>query len=170
MPLQPSPFLDRLVLFLMPYFVAVAPDHATARSEILSTLASYGARTRAELFTAAQVLAFVLSALDVLAEAKTVQEMTATTRLRYRGCANALNRICQQNEKALAKRLACDGPGEAPATPAEEADLQDMLQKAKADIGTYRSRLSGARPATGPNAARKPSAWMAAFADAAAPA
>jgi hypothetical protein len=159
-PLDPSPFLDRLVLFLMPYFLAVAPDHATARSEILETLAAYGARTRAELFTAAQILAFGFSALDVLAEAKTIQEMPAPTRLRYRNCANALNRICQQNEKALAKRLACEDPS--PET--GEDGLQEMLRKSKATLDACRNRLNPARSADG-QAGRKTSAWMTAFAD-----
>jgi hypothetical protein len=159
MPLQHSPFLDRLVLFLMPYFIAVAPDRATARAEILETLAAYGARTRAELFTAAQVLAFGLSALDVLAEAKTIEEMPAATRLRYRSCANALNRTCQQNEKALAKRLACDAATDAEPTEAE-------FQQANTAINACRNRLSGTRPQTF-KTSKKPNAIFAAFAEAA---
>ncbi|MDR3531892.1 MAG: hypothetical protein P4L90_15260 [Rhodopila sp.] len=154
-PPEASPFLDRMILFLMPYFLKITPDFDVARAEILETLASYGARTRSEVLNAVQIIAFGFSALDVLAEAKAI-EMSPSMKLRYRGCANSLNRSCQQNEKTLAKRLACDLPDAAPAAePADdisEAEVQEVLQQTRAKIETYRNRLSGARPATGPHA------------------
>ena len=111
--LQPSAFLDRLILFLLPYFLTVTPDVELARAEIVQTLASYGARTRAEMLSAVQIIAFSFSALDVLAEAS-MMDTPPVTRLRFHGCANALNRSCQQNERMLARRLACDLPAAAP--------------------------------------------------------
>lgn len=42
---KPSLFLERMILFLRPYFLSITPDHDLARAEILETLASYGART-----------------------------------------------------------------------------------------------------------------------------
>jgi hypothetical protein len=49
------------------------------------------------------------SALDMLAEAKAVHEMPLPLKLRYRSCANGLDRSCRQNENAPVKRFACDG-------------------------------------------------------------
>ena len=148
---QTTPFQERLVLFLMPYFRAVTTDLALARQESLETLAAYGARTRSEWIAAARIIAFSFSALDMLAEAKAT-EMSASMRLRYRTCANGLNRACQQNEKILAKTLACDQPGapQAPPEPASAPTAQDLpdtqveaaLQQTAATIQSYRNRLS----------------------------
>src|SRR5271165_5940604 len=107
---QTNRFVEHLVRFLMPFFLDAAPSIEEARAEILETLASYGARTRQEFLLAAQIIVFGLSTLDILADAKTV-EMSPSMRLRYRGCANSLNRASQQTEKALAKLLSCDLPG-----------------------------------------------------------
>lgn len=154
--LQPSPFLTRLVLFLMPYFRAVTTDFELARGEILETLASYGARSRSEMIAAARIIAFSFSALDMLAEAK-VTEMSPSMRLRYRGCANGLNRACQQNEKALAKSLTCDQPDAAqpqgePADDLPDAEVEAALQLAHAQVEAYRNRASAIRPAAAPHA------------------
>ncbi|WP_428485234.1 hypothetical protein [Rhodopila sp.] len=153
---QPSIFLERLVRFLIPYFLTITPDLNLARTEILETLISYGARTRAEMLNAVQIIAFGFSALDVLAEAKAT-EMSPTLRLRFRGCANGLNRSCQQNEKALARRLTCDIPNVAaaeaePLNDVPDPAVEEAIQQASAKIETYRNRLSGARPATVPHA------------------
>ena len=173
--LQSGPFQARLVLFLMPYFRPVTTDFDLARQEILETLASYGARTRSEMITAARIIAFSFSALDILAEAK-VTEMSVTMRLRFRSCANGLNRACQQNEQALAKSLACDQPN-APAPTAEpiddlpDAQVEAALQQAHAQIETYRNRLSPTRPPSqqDPNPRPWGSAMLAALADQLAP-
>jgi hypothetical protein len=147
--------MEHLIHFLMPFFIGVAPSVEEARAEILETLASYGARTRQELLHAAQVIAFGLSALDALAEAK-VTETSPSLRLRYRACANGLNRACQQNEKALASLQTCDIPDGADKAAAEplndlpEADFREAVRQAKAKIDTTANRLSGARSATRP--------------------
>jgi hypothetical protein len=124
----------------MPFFLDVAPSPQDARSEILETLASYGARTRQECLHAAHIIAFGLSALDALAQAK-AEDMSPSLRLRHRSCANGLNRACQQNEKALAKPRACQDPA---ATPDDlpEPDLQQALLQARARITATRNRLS----------------------------
>jgi hypothetical protein len=157
--LQPSPFQARLVLFLMPYFRAVTTDFELAREEILETLASYGARSRSEMIAAARIIAFSFSALDMLAEAK-VTEMSASMRLRFRGCANGLNRACQQNEKALAKSLTCDRPNasQSKAEPIDDlpdAEVEAALQQTHTQIETYRNRASATRPAAGPRASQQ---------------
>lgn len=147
---QPGPFRERLVLFLLPYFLAVTSDFEVARAEVLETLASYGARTRSELISAARIIAFSFSALDTLYEAKAT-DMTPSMRLRFNGCANGLNRSCHQNEQLLAKRLACDLPGvtiaaSEPADAMPEAEFEAAIQQAQAHIATYRNRLSAAPP------------------------
>jgi hypothetical protein len=70
MPPLPVAFVEYLIHTLMPFFLDIAPDIDTARSEILQTLASYGARTRAEFLNAAQIIACSLSAMDALGEAR----------------------------------------------------------------------------------------------------
>src|ERR1700683_2044692 len=87
MSLQANRFVDHLIHFLMPFFLSAAPTFEEAHAEILETLASYGPRTRQEFLHAAQMIAFGLSTLDALAEAK-ASEMSPSMRLRYRGCAN----------------------------------------------------------------------------------
>jgi hypothetical protein len=146
---QPSLFLDRLVVFLMPYFLALTPDFEQARAEVLETLASYGARTRSEMISAAQIIAFSFAALEMLAEAQ-VTEMSPSMRLRFNGCANGLNRSCRQNETRLAKSLACDLPTAAdsrdePANDVPDAEVEEALQYARVRIDSYRNRLSGAQ-------------------------
>lgn len=123
-PLQPSPFLERLIDFLLPYFISVCSGHSEARAEIIETLASYGACTRSELLNAAQAIAFGLSALDTLHEAKTVK-MSPSLRLRYRGCANNLNRSGRQNDQSLAKRFACNGQATAKRSVEPVDDITD---------------------------------------------
>ena len=150
MALQPSLFLETIVRFLMPFFLGVTSDVDAARAEIIETLASYGARTRSEMLNAARIIAYGIAALATLGEASD-PEMPASMRLRFRGCANGLDRSGQQNETALAKRLACDVP-DAAAAPVEpvddmaDADVQAEITQARAKIDTCRNRLSGASP------------------------
>ena len=105
----PNSFLETIIAFLMPYFIAASRDKHEARSEILDTLAAYETRTRAEMLQAAHIIAFGMTTLDVLAEAKTA-EMSQSMRLRYRSCANSLNRSTLQTEKALDQRLGDETP------------------------------------------------------------
>jgi hypothetical protein len=157
-PFSDAPFLDRLMLWLMPYFLTVTSDRASASTEIFRTLRSYGARTRAELLSAAQIIAFGFSALDTLAEASTT-EMSASMRLRYKGCANNLSRNGQKTEQILASRLACE-LGEATQPPAEPYDdlpdpqFEQAMAQAEANIEAYRKRAPSAHPSVLPSRAQ----------------
>src|SRR5271154_6895502 len=151
---RPNSFLETIIAFLLPYFSAASMDKHEARSEIIDTLASYETRTRAEMLQAAHIIAFGMTTLDALAEAKTA-EMSQSMRLRYRGCANSLNRSTLQTEKALGLRLG----DEIPAAPAEmpepiddmrEAEIMAAIQQHKANINSQRPR---AQPATAPHSA-----------------
>jgi hypothetical protein len=157
--LKPGPFADRLAAFLLPYWRTLTEDYDLARADVEETIASYGARTRAELINAVQIIANSFAALDVLAEAKLqYQDLSPTMRLRYRGCANSLNRSCQYAQKALDKRLSCDVP-QAPQPAAEpHADVSDddaaeILRRTQAAIDACRNRLANAQPAILPNGA-----------------
>lgn len=158
-----APFQRRLVLFLVPYFRAATADFDVACAEVLETLSSYRARTRSEFITAARIIAFSFSALDLLAEARST-EMPPAIRLRFTACANSLHRSSQQDERALTRRLACDtaspvaeplatSPATSVPTLADattESDYEAALQHAQAQMATCRNRLSGNRPATSP--------------------
>src|ERR1700749_1514433 len=113
-------FLETIIAFLMPYFIAASRDKNEARSEIIDTLAAYETRTRAEMLQAAHIIALGLTTLDVLAEAKTA-EMSQSMRLRYRSCANGLNRATLRTEAALDQRLGDEIPA-APAAMPEPID------------------------------------------------
>ena len=140
-----SAFLEVVIAFLMPYFIAPARDHADARSEIIDTLAAYATRTRAELLHAAHIIAFGLTTLETLAEAKTAV-MPAAMCLRHRSCANGLARAMHQSEKALARSLDRDAPDArvepapaARATQAADATARhERLQNARTDPQTSR--------------------------------
>jgi hypothetical protein len=156
MSLQTSPFLERLIRFLIPFFIGVTPDSEAARAEILETLESYGARTRAEFLNAVQTIAYGMSALDMLHEAKTT-EMSPSMRLRFRGCANNLTRNGQKQEQTLIKRLGCDQPGAAkrPAEPIDDvpdAAVDMTLEEVKAELDKFRDRFFGPGALTGPTA------------------
>lgn len=127
--LRPSAFLNRLIALLLPHFVSVCHDIDEARSEIVETLASYGACTRPELLNAARILAYSLAGLDLLNQAR-ITEMTPQLRLRCHGSANSLDRTSQQNEQMLTKRLAVE-PSPEPEPPVEpvEDDVDPELDK-----------------------------------------
>lgn len=147
--LQSSPFLERLIAFLLPYFTGMTADIAAARAEALETLASYGARTRAELLCSAQIIVFSFAALETLAEA-TNPQLSPSMRLRYRGCANNLNRSSQKTEQTLAKRLTCDVP-EATDTQTEavidipDADAEQIMQDTQAAVQAFCDRATANR-------------------------
>ena len=149
-----NPFIEHLVRYLVPYFTGVTPDLQAARAEALETLVSYGGRTRAELMNAVQVIILGFSTLDTLGEAKT-SEMSPSLRLRFRGCANNLNRSCQKTEQTLIKRLGCDAPAPTqsttdPINDIDEPQAEAILQQTQTKIDTTRNRLSSARPAHSP--------------------
>jgi hypothetical protein len=154
MALRPNSFLETIIAFLMPYFIHASRDKQEARSEIIDTLAAYETRTRAEMLQAAHIIAFGLTTLDVLAEAKTA-EMSQSMRLRYRSCANSLNRSTLQTEKALDQRLGDKIPVAPAAMPEpiddmREAEIMAAIQQAKANINSQRPR---AHPASAPHPA-----------------
>jgi hypothetical protein len=120
------------------------------------TLTSYDARTRSELISVAQIIAFGLSSLDALSEA-TAADLSPSMKTRLRGCANGLNRAAQQNRKALGLRPAGDPPGiEEPAadpiSDIPEQDVQAAMRPAGASIDDCRNRLSGVRTSSGVHA------------------
>jgi hypothetical protein len=102
LPLKPSAFLETIIAALLPYMTAA--DMADARAEIIDTIAAYATRNRAEMLQAAQIIAFGMTTLDVLAEAKAA-ETPMSHRIRCRSCANSLNRSALNTEKALDRRL-----------------------------------------------------------------
>ena len=146
--LMPSVFLETIIAFLMPYFSDSALHTGDARSEIIDTLASYATRTRTEMLRAAHIIAFGMTTLEILGEAKTV-EMSVSMRLRYRTCANGLNRAMLHSEKSLDRSLACEGPAPTPQPMHEpindlhETVVHGAIEAANATIATYRNRLAG---------------------------
>ena len=153
MSLQPNFFLESIIAFLMPYFSIHASDVRGVRSEIIDTLASYATRTRAEMLQAAQIIALGMTTLDVLSEAKTA-EMSQSMRIRYRGCANGLNRSTLNTEKALDRRLDCELPAATPNPVPEpvndlpDADMEIAMEQARAAIEAHRNSLPTRRPAS----------------------
>jgi hypothetical protein len=141
---MPSAFLEAIISFLMPYFIGTAVDISAARTEIIETLAAYATRTRTEMLQAAQIIAFAMSTLDTLAEAKAA-DLSPSLRIRFRGCANNLNRSASQHQTALDRSLACDlSPTPEPADDVADAQLHDSIDNARAAIDTCRNRLVGA--------------------------
>lgn len=166
---HPNPFLERLIRFLMPYFIDLIPDLALARREILETLAAYDGRTRSEVLNAARIIAFSFASLDMLAESR-APELSPAMRLRYASCANGLNRSCQQNERLLAQRLDGPPPGDPPdgdqpdgdqPRPEPRDDMTDPAAEAaiaatNAQIAAYRNRPAAARQQPQPTRATAP--------------
>jgi hypothetical protein len=154
-PTKSSALLETIIAFLLPYFTVATTGINHARIEIIETLASYATRTRAEMLQAAQIIALGMTTLDVLAEAKTT-EMSISNRIRFRGCANGLNRSTIQMEKALDRRLACDLPTPLERIPEPVNDIPDarwqaeieqsqaQIEQMQAVIDLHRNRSPGA--------------------------
>jgi hypothetical protein len=150
MPTPPpySPFRERLITYLIPYFLPLTSDFELARQEVLETLESYGARTRSEMINAMRIIALSFTSMELMAAAKGA-EMPPKMRLQYIRNANSLARTCQQNENALAKRLAVDPPQPAEqAAPAPEpiedisdAEVEALIQQTRAQITAYRQSI-----------------------------
>jgi hypothetical protein len=159
-PIPAGAFVERLLRVLIPLFTGVSQDLVAARAEVLETLAAYGARTRAELLFAARIIAFSFAALDTLAEAA-APDLSPSMRLRFRGCANNLNRSGQKIEQALAKHLANAPPDAVDPQadiindcPGPEADA--ILEQTLAEIDAHRSRAAAGRPTASQSAAANP--------------
>ena len=91
-------FMERIILSLLPFFIAATQDPDEARAAVVGALASYGARTQHDLTETAQILALGFSTVDSLAES-TNSAMPVNKRLRLRGNAATLVRskkTCQQ--------------------------------------------------------------------------
>jgi hypothetical protein len=144
---SPDPIIERIVLFLVPFFVGVSDDSAAVRRAILDSLDEFGTTNHADLLIAAQVIAFGFAALDTLAEAHAGNHPEAT-RVRLRACANTLHRSVRMCEDALAKR-----PGtKVPKPPSRNAGAQtgDAIEQARAFAASVRARLPAARQAPEP--------------------
>jgi hypothetical protein len=142
----PPPFLITMIAFLEPYFAGAGIDLAAAHVEIVETLGSYGTRSRSEIIHAAKIIAFSMSTLETLKDGMAT-DMSRSMRLRYRGCANGLDRASQQNEKALAVRLAFDLPeAEEPIDDVSDAAGQEAVQETRAEIDSRRHGLAGRSP------------------------
>jgi hypothetical protein len=130
-------------------------DAPGARATIVETLASYAARTHAEMLQAAHVIALGMTTLDVLAEAKTA-EMSTSMRIRYRGCASSLNRATRNAEQALDRRRAYDPPVTPEPIPepvkgSPDTEVQSTVEHARVPTDTCRNRLAMHKmPARGP--------------------
>jgi hypothetical protein len=147
-----SAFLETIIVFLLPYFHIGVLDVQDARDEIVETLKANATRTRAEMLQAAQIIALGMTTLDVLAEAKT-GEMSQPMRIRYRGCANGLNRSTLHTEKALDRRLAREllpsvEPMPEPVEDLPDADVDSATAFARIAIERHRNGLTGVRPVT----------------------
>ncbi|HYZ63639.1 MAG TPA: hypothetical protein VE650_14410 [Acetobacteraceae bacterium] len=199
-PTNPSQFVKCLVACLHPYFKEYTAPEAERTFEILLTLTSYGATTRAEMLHAALTVAFGFSALDALAEAKRDTSLAPSLRQRIRAGASTLNRACHQNAALVTARRTCDQPAprnapasvarRTPAAPAAatpspvtqpgpvtqpESDVSEetvagAFKQVRATLDACRSRP--ARPSAQPAAGPRPrnSALAHLFAEAAAPA
>jgi hypothetical protein len=160
---KPSPFLENIIRFLMPYFLPVTPGPAEARAEILETLASYNAFTRSTLLSAAQAIAFGFATLETLQEAKD-PDLNAAMRLRHRSCANALTRSAEKAENALAHKRDNEAtatprpptersPQAAQTHPADDMsdpDAQAAIAFAQAQIAQHRQKAAQGKPTPHP--------------------
>ena len=183
-----SPFLESLIRFLMPYFIGTAVGIEAARADILETLDAYGTRTRAEMLAAARIVALGMTTLDTLSQAAAA-DLSPAMKLRYRSCANGLNRAISQTEKALDQSLAREIPAPAvpprqpqpnpidpnpidpePINPAPidtvaDAETQATIDHATAAIQSHRDRVAGLRPATPTRQDRTQQLWAGAMMD-----
>jgi hypothetical protein len=143
-----SACMETIIGLLLPYFAAAAVSPLSARTEVIETLISYGARTRAEFLQVAQIIALSMTTLEVLHEAKTM-EMSPSLRIRHRGNANSLNRAAIQTQKALDQNLAREMP-EPPPPPATPDPIDDMseaeiiaaVEQTRAAVEAYRNRFA----------------------------
>jgi hypothetical protein len=149
-----SPFHERLISCLLPYFLHLTADIDLARAEVVETLESYGARTRSEMINAMRIISLSFASMDLLAAANDAA-VPADQQLSYVRHANSLARICQQNENALAKRLATDLPDPVeqavePINDTSEAEIEVLIQQSQAQINAYCKSAPGTRPIPAP--------------------
>jgi hypothetical protein len=133
LPVRPTDLMLQLIVaFLAPLFVNGVTELSLARLAAIETLASYQARTQAELLAIANIIGFGLAAMATLRLAMR-PDLSLSMTLRLHGCANALNRSAQQNVRLLTQ-LQCQTteweqyppepePVEPPATTPQPPDL-----------------------------------------------
>jgi len=160
LPTHPSDILLECVLgFLTPLLMAgCSCDLGHARMAAIETLASYQARTQAELVKIAQIIGFGLIAMDNLR--LSMADVSLSMRLRLRGGANALNRSAQQNHRALEKSR-CGiprqpGPAEPSPIPThfdtmsdedaiDEASVQTAIAQAETMVKAAHARIEASQ-------------------------
>lgn len=105
LPLTASDLLLELITaFLAPMFLSASiGDLWLARLAALETIASYGARSQADLMNIAQTIGFGLAVMDNLLLSFT-PDIALTMKIRLRGGANGLNRSARQNQQDVDKR------------------------------------------------------------------
>ncbi|WP_428483745.1 hypothetical protein [Rhodopila sp.] len=145
--------------FLVPLFLAGgAGDVSLARLVTTETVASYQARTHADLVKIGQIIAFGMAVLDTL-RLSMGADLSLTMKLRLRGCANALNRSAQQNNAALERSRRGDAAQEAASAhraaadqdDIQGADLQDMIAQAQTMLQDFQAQIAlGSAAATKP--------------------
>ncbi len=162
MPLHPSDLLLQLIVaFLAPMFLSASTgDVSFARLAAMETLASYGARSQAELMNIAQIIAFGLAAMDSL-WLSMADDVSLTMKIRLRSTANGLNRSAQQNQRVLDQRrldtppldLGVRDPRPMTEQPAAlfaadeitETEVQASIENAHAMLTAARARMAAQR-------------------------
>jgi hypothetical protein len=115
---QPNIFLDLIVAFLAPMFLAVTGGNIThARAAAIETVNAYRTESNVDLLTVAQIIAFGIAALGSLSLSM-ADDLSISLILRLRGSAVSSNRAAEQCRRALARPKS----DPAPSLPAEPED------------------------------------------------
>ena len=97
----PGTLMSLIAAFLAPMFLGVSGgDVGLARTAAVETLNAYCARNNADLIAIAQIIACGLTALGSLSHS-TADNLSLSMTLRLRANAVALNRVAEQNRRAL---------------------------------------------------------------------
>jgi hypothetical protein len=100
---QPNVFLDLIVAFLAPMFLAVTGGNVShARAAAVETVNAYRAENHVDLLTVAQIIAFGIAALGSLSLSM-ADNLSVSLILRLRGNAVSANRAAEQCRRALAR-------------------------------------------------------------------
>jgi hypothetical protein len=100
---QPNVFLDLIVAFLAPMFLAVTGGNVShARAAAIETVNAYRAENHVDLLTVAQIIAFGITALGSLSLSM-ADNLSISLILRLRGNAVSSNRAAEQCRRALAR-------------------------------------------------------------------
>jgi hypothetical protein len=116
-------FMERIIISLLPFFLATTANLSEARAAIVYALGSYGARTQSEISEAAQIIALGFCTVDSLAESTEIG-MSVNKRLRLRGSATALVRSKKSCQQALANSIDMEVERPAQPSPAQPSPVQ----------------------------------------------